>query len=189
VSTTKDASERLIEKTRQGRTNERQEDVKQSFADVHGLTNDEMMARFRTSMYNNVLPLPPELVIKGVMYHTIWLSTTNDGDPIAQREAQGYTRVLPEEMPGFQHLSVESGRFAGCIVHREMVLYKIPKDLWLGYMSINHHERPFEEEEKIRDTARYVKEMAREGGADVYLGDGTAEILNARLRRNPTFSE
>lgn len=184
-----DASEKLIQKIRQGRPNERQEEKRESVSDARGMSNEELMARFRTAMFTNVLPLPPELVLDGITYHTIWLSTTNQGDPIAQREAQGYTRVLPEEMPGFCHMTVDSGQFAGSIVHREMILYKIPADLYQGYMAVNHHERPYAEEEKIRDTARYVKEMAREGGADVYLGDGTSEILNSRLRRNPTFSE
>lgn len=184
-----DASEILIEKARQGRTNERIEEVRKPMSDERGLSVEELAQRFRVANFTNVLPLPPELTIGRIAYHTIWLSTNNDGDPIAQREAQGYTRVLPEEIPGFQHMTVDSGRFAGCIVHREMVLYKLPKELWEIYMKINHHEKPYEEEEKIRDTARYVKDVARDGGADVYLGDGTSELVNARLRRDPIFYE
>lgn len=186
---TTDASEILIEQTRQGRTNERVEEARKPIADERGLSTEELMARFRTAMFTNVLPLPPELILKGIKYHLIWLSTNNDGDPIAQREAQGYSRVLPEELPGFQHMTVESGRFAGCIVHREMVLYKLPHEVWQGYMSIAHHERPYEQEEMVRDSHREMRERAREGGAEVYLGDGTSEFLNARLRRDPTFCE
>jgi len=185
-----DASEILIERERSGRTAEKYENTKAAdqrkpHSDERGLSKAEMIARFRTEMFNNVLPQPPE--IPG--YHCCWLSTTNQYDPIAHREAMGYERVTPEEMPGLQHITIDQGQFAGCIGHKEMVLFKLPSDLYQAYMKVAHHERPYEQEERVRDTARYVKEMAREGGADVYLGDGTADFLNARQRREPTFTE
>lgn len=185
---TKDASELLIERERMGRTDERHDqtknaDARKSHSDERGLSKAEMIARFRTEMFNNVLPNPPEL--EG--YHCCWLSTTNQYDPIAHREAMGYERVRPEEMPGMQHITIDQGPFAGCIGHKEMVLFKLPNDLYQAYMKIAHHERPYEQEERVRETARYVQEMAREGGGQVYLGDGTSEFVNTRLRREPTF--
>jgi hypothetical protein len=185
---TTDASERLIESQRLGRTNERHDQTKaaearKTHSDARGLSKAEMIARFRTEMFHNVLPQPPE--IPG--YHCCWLSTTNQYDPIAHREAMGYERVTPEEMPGMQHITIDSGQFAGCIGHKEMVLFKLPIDLYQEYMKIAHHERPYEQEERVRETARYIQETAREGGAAVYLGDGTSEFINARQRREPTF--
>ena len=183
-----DASEELIERTSRGPRPGRVAEKREPISESRGLTPEQYAARFRTQMYNNALPQIPE--IPG--YHTCWLSTTNKYDSIASREAQGYTPVKPEELKGFgsfDHIVVKDGRFAGTIGHEEMVLYKLPLDLFHEYMAIAHNERPFEEEEKVRDVARYLKDVARDGGSDVYLGDGTQELLNARRPRTPTFSE
>jgi len=183
-----DASELVIERERQGRDNEQAESVRENrkpIADERGLSTAELIAKFRTEMFNNVLPRVPE--IPG--YHTCWLSLNHQNDPIAHRESQGYTRVTPQELPGMAHMTVGDGPYAGCIGHREMVLFKIPIEVYQAYMKIAHHERPYEQEERVRDTARRMREIAREGGADVYLGDGTSELVNARLNREPTFSE
>lgn len=160
-------------------------DKRQSQDVARGPSEEELVARFRMEMFNNALPeIPP---IKG--WHLCWLSTTNKYDSIASREAKGYVRVSPDEVPGMQHVTVKDGRFAGCIGHEEMVLYKLPISLWQQYMEVAHHERPYDEEERIRDVARYVKELAQDGGGDVYLGDGTKEILTSRKPRTPSFSE
>lgn len=180
-----DASDQMIERTARGPKETRAAEKRKPVSDERGLTHEELVARFRVQMYNNALPQIPD--IPG--WHLCWLSTTNKYDTIASREAQGYERVKPEELSGFEHVTVKDGRFAGCIGHEEMVLFKLPVELWQEYMKIAHHERPYDEEEKIRDVARYLKDVARDGGGDVYLGDGTQEILNARRPRTPTFSE
>lgn len=174
-----------IEKGRTRHETTKKADERQPLASERGPSEDELAQRYRLQMYSNALPDLPE--IPG--YHLCWLSTTNKYDSIAAREAEGYTRVTPEEMPGMDHITVKAGNFAGCIGHEEMVLYKIPFTLWQKRMTIAHHERPYDEEERIRDVARYVKDIALDGGGDVYLGDGTKELLNARKPRTPTFSE
>jgi len=181
-----DASDLIIERAAKGpRRDDRVAEKRKPMSEERGLTKEQLAARYRVQMYNNALPQVRD--IPG--YHLCWLSTTNKYDSIASREAQGYVPVKPDEMEGMEHIVVKEGRFAGCIGHEEMVLYKLPIDLWETYMTIAHHERPYDEEEKVRDVARYLKDVARDGGSDVYLGDGTQEILNARRPRTPTFSE
>lgn len=181
-----DASEKLIERTAKGpRQDDRLAEKRRPVSEERGLTKEQLVQRFRVQMYNNALPQVPD--IPG--YHLCWLSTTNKYDSIPSREAQGYTPVRPEEVPGMDHIVIKEGRFAGFIGHEEMLLYKLPLDLFEQYMTIAHHDRPFEEEEKVRDVARYLKDVAQGGGGDVYLGDGTQEILNARRQRPPNFSE
>jgi hypothetical protein len=175
--------EQVARGPRTGRVAEKREPV----SEARGLTKEQLAARFRVQMYNNALPQLPSDAVPG--FHLCWLSTTNKYDSIASREAMGYERVKPEEMPGFDHIVIKSGNFAGCIGHEEMVLFKLPLDLWEQYMTIAHHDRPFDEEERVRDVARYLKDIAREGGGDVYLGEGTQEIVNQRKSRTPTFSE
>jgi hypothetical protein len=183
IETDLSASDRL------GRTNTRQSNSRD--AGKRQVTNDERMSRadfvakFRNEMYSNALPsLPP---IEG--YHVCWVSTTNVYDTPAHRESIGYSRVKPEDMPGMEHITVAQGNFAGCIGLNEMIAMKVPMDLWNDYMTVSHHEGPYGEEEKLRETVRFVQETAREGGGDVYLGNGTNDLINSRRNRVPTFSE
>lgn len=180
MSMESDSGERLARDNDRG---SRESERRQTTNATRGLTKSELIAKFRSEMFNNVLPETPQ--IPG--YHLCWLSTTNAYDSIQHREALGYERVKPEDLPGLDHITLTQGSFVGCIGLNELVLFKVPMDLWREYMSIAHHERPFGEEEKIRDAVRYVQETAREGGGDVYLGNGTSEI--GRSRRQPTFNE
>lgn len=184
-----DASAKIIEQAREGRASRhdtsREAGKRESVGDARGLTKAQLTAKFRTEMYSNALPSTPD--IPG--FHVCWLSTTNKYDSISHRESMGYERVKPEDCPGFEHVTATQGLFAGCVCHEEMVLFKLPLDLWQEYMRIAHHERPYDEEERIRDIARYLKDTTREGGSDVYLGSGTQELINSRNDREPTFQE
>jgi hypothetical protein len=139
---------------------------------------------FAMEMYNNILPETPK--IPG--YHTCWVSTTNASDTPQRREAHGYERVRPEDLPGYDHICLTQGVFAGCIGLNEMILMKLPVDLWHAYMKISHEDRPYEQENTVRDVVRYLQETARDGGGDVYLGAGTDALMRGQ-RRSPTFSE
>ena len=139
-------------------------------------TKSELIARFRTEMFNNVLPKIPD--IPG--YHLCWLSANSTYDTIQHRETIGYELVRPDEIPGFDHVTVKDGPHAGYVGLKEMVLAKLPLELYHEYMKIAHHDRPNEEQGKLRDTVRFIQETARDGGADVYIGDGTNEIMQSR---------
>lgn len=104
-------------------------------------TRLELIEKFQ----QEALPKAPE--IPG--FHTCWLSTTNQYDPIHRRMQLGYTAVLADEVPGFDHLKVKSGEQNGHIAVNEMVLYKIPEDIYQAIMQQLHHYQPMEEHEKL----------------------------------------
>ena len=46
--------------------------------------------------------------------------------------------------------SLKSGEFAGFVACNEMLLYKIPMDIYQEIMAEFHHNMPLEEQEKIK---------------------------------------
>jgi len=79
-----------------------------------------------------------------------WLSTTNQYDPIHKRMRMGYTPVKAEEIQGFENYRVKSGEQQGLLSVNEMVLYKLPEDLYQEMMAEMHHYAPMDEQEKIK---------------------------------------
>ena len=75
-------------------------------------------------------------------FHTCWLSTTSQYDPIHKRLRMGYVPVQAEDVPGFDHLKVKSGEQVGLISVNEMVLYKIPEEVYQAVMQHFHHNEP-----------------------------------------------
>lgn len=144
-------------------------------------TTDELRLAERLAMLENVdtvLPNPPK--IPG--YHTIWLSTTNTQDSLERRFSLGYSLVHPDEMPGFSHSSQRSGHVTkDQIMINEMVLAKIPEELYLAYLKRSHHTRPLEQEEAI--SANNVISRMKDGrGKPIgYLeGEGHKELARPR---------
>ena len=102
---------------------------------------------FKDEWTQEALPTPP--AIDG--YHLCWLSTTNQWDPIQRRVRIGYEPVKVTEVPGFEHLKIHSGEHSGCVAINEMVLFKIPLEIYQAAMRRFHHDEPLSEEQKIRD--------------------------------------
>lgn len=76
------------------------------------LTDDARFEMFRRELYNDALPNLPE--IPG--YHCCWLSTNyQGGDTIHKRMRLGYELIRSDELPGFDHISLKTGEYAGCI--------------------------------------------------------------------------
>ena len=94
----------------------------------------------------SALPKLPE--IPG--WHLCWLSTTNSYDSIDKRIRLGYTPVTQDELRGFENFRVKAGEHAGFIACNEMLLFKIPIEMYQDIMLQMHHEKPMEEAEKIR---------------------------------------
>ncbi len=84
-------------------------------------------------------------------WHYCWVSTTNQQDPPYRRLRIGYQPVKAEELPGFEHLRAKSGEFEGCISINEMLLFKIPEDIYQSIMKEMHHTSPNREEEMLRN--------------------------------------
>ena len=113
---------------------------------------DSVRSSERYKMLRNVDTLLPETpAIEG--FHTIWLTTTNPRDSLERRFRLGYSLVNPSEVPGFK---VDTQKHDGDltndrIIINEMVLAKIPMDLWKGDVLMMHHEKPKELIDNLRN--------------------------------------
>lgn len=122
------------------------EDDERTLDDGTGLTVDERNKLIRSEFAQEALPtIPPK---KG--WHFCWLSTTNSYDPVHKRMRLGYLPVRTDEIPGFVSFKMASGEFEGCISCNEMVLFKLPEEMYQQIMAEFHHNMPLEEEETLK---------------------------------------
>jgi hypothetical protein len=123
----------------------------------------------RHEFTQSILPDPPK--IPG--YHLIWLSTTNEVDPIPVRMQRGYSPVKITDVPGYESYSaweLKGGQWEGCLGIREMILFKIRNEDYADDMNYLHHEAPLQEEEHIRERVEEAKAI---------VGDtGKIEVMN-----------
>ena len=82
-------------------------------------------------------------------WHLCWLSTTNSYDSIDKRIRLGYVPVKADELPGYEDYRVKSGEHVGYISCNEMLLFKIPMEIFQEVMTHMHHDKPREEAEKV----------------------------------------
>jgi len=136
---------RLKKNLNAGRT-DRGNDSVRSAAEDSLVSSQERRRMFRTEWTQESLPTPPE--IPG--FHPCWLSTTNQYDPIHKRMRLGYVPVKAEEVPGFENYRVKSGEHEGFVAVNEMLLFKLPNDIYQEMMSELHHYAPMDEQEKIK---------------------------------------
>lgn len=164
------------------RGNREAADVNRTQLDGTALSADERRRALRQEWVQEVLPTPPSLP----GFHTCWLSTTNSTDPIYRRIQRGYVPVTKVEVPGFgSQYSVSGGEFDGCIACNEMLLFKIPNELYNDLMTIHHHDMPNEQEESIYERIRGNQERDSSGRNLVEVEGG---FNNAgRQVRTPTF--
>ena len=83
-------------------------------------------------------------------WHLCWLSTTNSYDSIDKRIRLGYVPVKADELPGFDNYRVKAGEHIGFVACNEMLLHKIPIEVYQDIMQQMHHELPNDEADKIR---------------------------------------
>jgi hypothetical protein len=142
----------------------------------------ERLDAFRDKWANSALPDLPKDIIPG--FHLCWLSTTNTYDSIDKRMALGYEPVKAADLgKGFESLGkMSSGKFEGCVSCNEMVLFKLPEDVYQEVMRMLHLEDPIEHQRNItaavRDTAQGNK-----GGRSVLEG-GLLEMEKETTRAN-----
>jgi hypothetical protein len=144
------SDERLKRTQDTGRQSRLSED--RSVTDNRAADDRERRKAVRSNWIYEALPTPP--AIPG--WHLVWLSTTNQQDPIFRRERMGYVPVQPEELPGFESLKITAGDHIGKIGCNEMVLYKLPVEDYLVMMEENHHYAPLDEEDKFGDVSNMV---------------------------------
>ena len=152
--------------------------------DEREMTDEDRLDAFRSTMFENALPNLP--TIPG--YHVCWLTTTNPRDTVQSRIRMGYQLIRLEEMPGWESVSLKTGEYAGVLGINEMLASKIPLRLYNAYMKESHHNRPLEEEQRLKAKVELMKQQASEVGGEIIEGDGTANLVQ-RARPMPEFVE
>ena len=135
-----------------GRDNRASLDKSREAPEDNFVSADERRKAWKDEWTQSALPSVPDM--KG--WHLCWLSTTNSYDSIDKRIRLGYVPVKAEELPSMDNNKVKAGEHAGFISCNEMLLYKIPMELYQDVMAHFHHEAPLEEANKIRLQAEQV---------------------------------
>jgi hypothetical protein len=138
------------------------------------LTSSQERRKMFREFSQEALPTPP--AIPG--WHYCWLSTTNQYDPIHKRTRMGYEPVKAEELPDFSNFRVKSGEFEGLISVNEMVLFKIPADIYQEIMEEYHHNMPLEEEERIKANAVLPERDSNGKQLGTVEGDGIGSMAS-----------
>ena len=121
-------------------------------------------------------------------WHLCWLSTTNSYDSIDKRIRLGYVPVKSEELPGFEDYKVKSGEHVGYISCNEMLLFKLPMDVFQEVMTHMHHDKPREEAEKIKIQLESLQGRDSNGKSLLGVeGDGMGSI-EQQPNKSPVFS-
>ncbi len=129
-----------------GRNDRASEDAPRRPPEEKFASSQERRKMWSDEWTQSALPKVPE--IPG--WHLCWLSTTNAYDTIDKRMRLGYVPVKADEYPGFDNYRVKAGEHVGYIACNEMLLFKLPMDVYQEVMTHLHYEKPREEEEKIR---------------------------------------
>lgn len=161
------------------------EDKSREEEDGTSLTMEQRKQLLRKEWQADLLP---EIRDEKGYWHYCWLSTNNTADPIYRRLKMGYELVKYDAMKslGIQN-QITAGEFAGCVSINEMILSRIPLELYREIMLINHHERPMGEEELLKANAlNGIDEEDRDGRKlGQVIGDGLNN-LGSRVR-TPNF--
>ena len=165
-----------------GRESRAADDRKRDAPETNFAFSEERRKMFRSEWLQEALPTPPE--IPG--YHLCWLSSTNQYDPIHKRMRMGYEPVKAEELPGFEHLRVKAGEHAGFVSCNEMILYKMPMDLYQEIMFEIHHRAPLEEQDKIKVQQEQLLGARDSGGRSLVSVEGEGMESNATAK-TPIF--
>ena len=114
---------------------------------------EERRKMWKDEWTQSALPNAPDLP----GWHVCWLSTTNSYDSIDKRIRLGYVPVKADDDKGFDNYRVKAGEHVGYIACNEMLLFKIPMDVYQDIMAHFHHDAPMEEANKIRLQAENIQ--------------------------------
>jgi len=122
-------------------------------------------------------------------FHYFWATTTNTQDTPYRRIRMGYQLVRSEERPEFAHLRLKAGEFEGIISMNEMILMKIPNELYQKFMQELHHHRPNDEEAKLAAMSKLGVSDSRGNPLDLELKEDEGYRELGKSRRAPTHFE
>jgi len=129
-----------------GREDRSSEDASRSAPEEKFISTQERRKMWSEEWTQSALPKLPNM--DG--WHLCWLSTTNSYDSIDKRIRLGYVPVKSDELPEFENYKVKSGEHVGNISCNEMLLFKLPMDIYQEVMTEMHHDQPREQAEKIK---------------------------------------
>jgi hypothetical protein len=167
-----------------GRNDRASEDASRGSAEDKFISSQERRRMWSEELTQSALPkIPP---IDG--WHLCWLSTNNSYDSIDKRMRQGYVPVKADEIPGgYEEHRVKSGEHIGYISCNEMLLFKLPMDIYQDWMLYQHHERPREEAEKVKVQMENLQGRDSNGRTLLNVeGEGIGSI-EQQPNRNPVF--
>ena len=149
------------------------------------ISSQERKKMWSDEWTQSALPKLPEFV----GWHLCWLSTTNSYDSIDKRIRLGYVPVKSEELPGYEDYRVKSGEHVGYISCNEMLLFKLPMDVFQDYMVEMHHDRPRDEAEKVRVQLESLQGQRDSNGKSLVNveGEGLGSLDN-QPSKMPVFS-
>jgi len=165
------------------RLQDRVKEVKErNTANAGDIERRERLEAFRDKWANSALPEISKDAIPG--FHLCWLSTTNQYDSIDKRLALGYEPVKAAELGnGFESLGkMSSGKFEGCVSCNEMVLFKIPEEIYQEVMRMLHLEDPLEHQRNITASVRSNSQEGK-GGRSILEG-GILEMEKEAAKAN-----
>jgi hypothetical protein len=168
--------DRFKKNVKAGRENRASEDASREAPEKNFALSEERRKMFRSEWLQEALPTPPE--IPG--YHLCWLSSTNQYDPIHKRIRMGYEPVKAEELEGFESYRVKSGEMVGYVSCNEMVLYKMPMEIYQEIMLEIHHRAPLEEQEKIKVQQEQLLGARDSNGRSLVSIEGESMESNAK---------
>lgn len=159
-------------------------DVDRVQQDGLNLSAAERRRMLRQEWVQEVLPSPP--AIPG--FHLCWVSTTNSTDPVHKRIQLGYQPVKASELPGFDQYKINGGSFDGCVACNEMILFKIPMDVYQDLMTIYHHDIPLEQEQSIRERIEDGLRGSDSDGRGLGQIEGDFNSMGRAATRSPQFA-
>jgi hypothetical protein len=122
-------------------------------------------------------------------YHLCWLSTTNSYDTIDKRIRLGYVPVLADELPGYDNYRVKAGEHVGHISCNEMLLFKLPMDLYQRVMTHFHYQKPMEATNAIMERMEELQQGADSSGHKLLRteGEGFGNVSRKSINQAPVF--
>lgn len=176
--------DRIRKDTRMDRSNRGRDDVSRAAPEESFVSSEERRKMFRTEWLQEALPTPP--AIPG--YHLCWLSSNNQYDPIHKRTRMGYEPVKADELPGFDNYKVKAGEHVGFVACNEMLLFKLPEEIYQQLMLELHYHAPLEEQEKIKVQQEQLLGARDSQGKTLVSIEGDGMNFDAKTKALPTFS-
>tara|TARA_R110000782_G_scaffold38486_2_gene90197 strand:- start:1052 stop:1597 length:546 start_codon:yes stop_codon:yes gene_type:complete len=177
---------RLKKSLNNGTRETRNEDASRAAPEESFASTQERRKMWSEEWTQSALPKLPSL--NG--WHLCWLSTTNSYDSIDKRIRLGYVPVKSEEFPGYEDYRVKAGEHVGYISCNEMLLFKLPMDVFQEVMTHMHHDKPREESEKIRVQVENLQGARDSNGRSLVSteGEGMGNFSDQQSNRMPVFS-